>query len=62
MTVTSPTNDGTEIPKEHAPFISSDVVALLGSGESIPITILRDTGAVQSLILESTLPFPMILL
>ena len=57
MTVASPANVGTAIPKEYAPFISSGVVALLGSGKSIPITILRDTGAVQSLILESTLPF-----
>ena len=32
-------------------------MALLDSESKTPITILRDTGAVQSLILESTLPF-----
>jgi len=57
MTVASPANVDPAIPKEYAPFISTDELALQDSEKSIPITILKDTGAVHSLILESTLPF-----
>jgi len=53
----SPVNPSTAIPKEYTPFISSGVVALLNSESKTPITILTDTEAVQSMILESTLPF-----
>jgi len=46
-----------EIPFEYEPFVSQGTVSLVGSGEESPVTILRDTGASQSLILESVLLF-----
>jgi len=49
-----PVNIDPTIPKEYASFNSSGEVALQDSEKSIPITILRDAGAVKSLILEST--------
>jgi len=57
ISVASPAIADPAIPKEYGPFISSGEVAQQGSGKSIPITILRDTGAVQSLLLQSNLPF-----
>ena len=41
---------------EYTPFISKGFIHALGSKDQIPITILRDTGADQSLLLESSLP------
>jgi len=38
------------------PFISKGSVSLSEDGEQIPNTILRDTGATQTLIVEGTLP------
>ena len=40
-----------------SPFVSKGLVCLEGSKEKVPINILRDTGATQSLILSSVLPF-----
>ena len=41
---------------EYKPFVSHGTVSL-GSGEESPVTILRDIGAFQSLILADILPF-----
>ena len=41
---------------EYTPFISKLFIHALGSKDWIPITILRNTGANQSLLLESSLP------
>ncbi len=41
----------------YAPFITEGYVSLLGSTDKVPIRILRDTGASESFILESVLPF-----
>ena len=44
--------------KEFEPFISEGFVSCIGGNEAYPVKILRDTGASQSLILESALPLP----
>lgn len=41
----------------YLPFISDGHVSLIGSEEKVPVVILRDTGAFDSFVLESTLPF-----
>ncbi len=41
----------------YLPFIQKGHVSLLGGEEKVQITILRDTGALNSFILESVLPF-----
>ncbi len=41
----------------YAPFITEGRVSLLDVTVEVPIKILRDTGAVDSFILESILPF-----
>ena len=38
------------------PFVSKGTVSLSKDGEQVPITILRDNGATQTLIVEGTLP------
>lgn len=38
-------------------FISDGVVLLVGDGKQVPIKILRDTGALDSFVLESVFPF-----
>ena len=44
--------------ESYEPFLSDDFMSLNSDfGQSTPITILRDTGASQSLILADTLPF-----
>ena len=43
--------------RSFAPFISEGSVCLVGQSIKTPIKILRDTGASQSLIRESVLPF-----
>ncbi|KAL3979168.1 gamma-glutamyltranspeptidase / glutathione hydrolase / leukotriene-C4 hydrolase [Sarotherodon galilaeus] len=51
-----PGNDG--LDSSYRPFISQGFASLTGIEEDrVPIVILRDTGAAQSLILESALPF-----
>ena len=58
LTICSSDSIDSSIIKEYAPFISSGSVSLLRfSTTETPVPILRDTGASQSLILESTLPF-----
>lgn len=46
-----------DIGSSFAPFISDGLVSLGDNGEKVPIKILRDTGSVQSFILQSVLPF-----
>ena len=48
-------NFNSDMTKGYTPFVSHETVCLEGS-EKVPIYILRDTGAAQSLILDSTLP------
>jgi len=40
-----------------SPFVSKAFVRLKGNREALPINVLKDTGATQSLILDSVLPF-----
>ncbi|KAL2086091.1 hypothetical protein ACEWY4_017150 [Coilia grayii] len=40
-----------------APFVSTGFVSLSTNGKKVPIKILRDTGSVESFILQSVLPF-----
>ena len=47
----------TGLNSNYSPFISKGFVFLKDSGELIPVKILRDTGASESFILESVLPF-----
>ena len=47
-----------DIMEDYKPFITEGFVSLIGDNTSLqPIKILRDTGASQSLMLESILPF-----
>ncbi|XP_055788765.1 uncharacterized protein LOC129861392 [Salvelinus fontinalis] len=41
----------------YLPFITEGFVSILGSKELVPVKILRDTGASESFVLESVLPF-----
>ena len=45
------------IDPDYLPFITEGVVAMLGSNVLVPVKILRDTGASESFVLESVLPF-----
>jgi len=56
-TVALPANVDPAIPKEYASFITSGEVALKSLENCILITILRDTGTVQSLILKNYLAY-----
>ena len=48
----------TLVRKNYLPFVSEGSVSLHESGENpVPIQILRDTGASQSLLVQNTLPF-----
>ena len=47
----------TKCVDEFEPFVSDGFVALEGSENFSPVRILRDTGASQSLILDTVLPF-----
>ena len=40
-----------------SPFVFKGIVYLEGSEKKVPIDVLRDTGATESLILDSVLPF-----
>ena len=44
------------IREEFKPFVSESFVSLENSSSQVPIKILRDTGAPQSLLLEGVLP------
>lgn len=49
---------GDKIDSGYEPFILDGVVSLSGNGkEVVPVKILRDTGAAQSFIIDSVLPF-----
>uniref|UniRef100_A0AAQ4QC33 Gypsy retrotransposon integrase-like protein 1 n=1 Tax=Gasterosteus aculeatus aculeatus TaxID=481459 RepID=A0AAQ4QC33_GASAC len=41
----------------YLPFISKGHASLVGNNKRVPVTILRDTGALDSFVLESALPF-----
>jgi len=45
------------IPEEYVPFISQGCVSFLDSPSEKPVTILRDTGTSQSLVLDDVLAF-----
>uniref|UniRef100_A0A674E7Q6 Gypsy retrotransposon integrase-like protein 1 n=1 Tax=Salmo trutta TaxID=8032 RepID=A0A674E7Q6_SALTR len=45
------------IDPDYLPFITEGFVSLLGSKNLVPVKILRDTGASESFVLESLLPF-----
>ena len=47
----------TGVNSNYAPFVSSGFVSLKDGDDLIPVKILRDTGASESFILESVLPF-----
>ena len=53
----------TEVPvlstpdKSFLPYLSEGHVSMVSGGEKVPVTILRDTGALDSFILSSALPF-----
>ncbi|XP_072182212.1 uncharacterized protein [Diadema setosum] len=49
--------DQDKIKSQYEPFTSVGYVSLVGCDEARKVTILRDTGASQSLILDSVLPF-----
>uniref|UniRef100_A0A3P9C9H1 Peptidase A2 domain-containing protein n=1 Tax=Maylandia zebra TaxID=106582 RepID=A0A3P9C9H1_9CICH len=51
----APEND--KVDKEFKPFVSNGFVSLIGEDRRTPVSILRDTGAKQSLIREGVLPF-----
>ena len=44
------------IREEFKPFVSEDFISLESRSSQVPIKILRDTGATQSLLLEGVLP------
>ncbi len=41
---------------DYTPFITGGTVSLPGSNETVPVCLLRDTGAAQSFLLEGILP------
>jgi len=47
----------TAVYSSLSPFVSKGFIYLEESEEKVPISVLRDTGATQSLILDSVLPF-----
>ncbi|CAN9508185.1 unnamed protein product [Ophioblennius macclurei] len=46
-----------EIDPGYAAFVSDGYVSLVGSDRRVPVRILRDSGALDSLIVDSVLPF-----
>lgn len=46
-----------EIDSGYAVFVSDGYVSLVGSELKVPVKILRDSGALDSFILDSVLPF-----
>ncbi|XP_062382811.1 uncharacterized protein LOC134070456 isoform X1 [Sardina pilchardus] len=42
---------------DYSPFITDGFVSLVGRSAKVPVKILRDTGASESFLLESVLPF-----
>ena len=41
----------------YLPFMSDGLVSLLGSTDTVPVKILRDTGSSESFVIASVLPF-----
>ena len=48
-----------DVREEYRPFVSVGSVSFVDSLSTIPVKILRDTGATQTLLLKNTLPFDM---
>jgi len=48
--------DDRDVARSYAPFVSKGLVSFVDQPAKSPIRILQDTGATQSLILESVLP------
>ncbi len=48
--------ENTKSHNDYAPFLTEGTVSLPGSDKNVPICILRDTGAAQSILLEGLLP------
>ena len=46
-----------DVANLYASFLSHGSISLVGQSAKIPIKILRDTGATQTLILDSAFPF-----
>ena len=51
-----------EVDKSYAPFLSQGTVSLTADSEKIPVSILRDTGATQTLLLETFLINPQLVI
>lgn len=47
-----------ELPSSYQPFTSMGTVSVVPGGEEVPVTILRDTGAAQSLLLTGVVELP----
>ena len=45
------------VDEAYRPFVEKGYVSLVGSSQKVPVTILRDTAALGTYILESVLPF-----
>ena len=56
LTISLSDSTDSSVAEEYVLFISSGTVSLLRFSVETPVSILRDTGAAQSLILEHTLP------
>ena len=50
-------SSSSKVMEDYKPYLSEGFCSLNGSNKPVPIQILRDTGASQTLILEGTLPF-----
>lgn len=50
-------SDSPDYYSDYSPFITEGYVSLVGSNVKVLVKILRDTGAMDSFILESVLPF-----
>ena len=54
---TNPKPTAGECDPGYAPYLHEGYVSLLGSDTQVPVRILRDTGALESFVVESVLPF-----
>ena len=52
-----PSGEHTQVKSDYSAFMSDGQVSLVGSNVKVPVKILRDTGAFDSYILSSVLPF-----
>ncbi|XP_043976856.1 uncharacterized protein LOC122833417 isoform X2 [Gambusia affinis] len=60
LTDTNPQICEKDVRQDYAPFITNGFVSLSGSSNKVAVKILRDTGASESFILESVLPFSLL--